>query len=644
MFTCALRGRAVAETHGALLALLVLTTALCLVVAAPAWAQEGAPLTTVPFSSERWAVAGGGATEHLERDAFAGFAYLSDVELEDAVVEVDIWMAGRRRSYPGIVFRMGAGGDYESFYIRPHRSPLYPDALQYTPVFKNVSSWQLYSGDGYTALYDVPPDEWVRVRLEFAGTQARVFLGEDVEPALVIPELQHQPGPGFIGVKGPADGTAYFADFGFREAPDLEFEPAAPTDDAPGLLMDWEISQAFKMSAVDLEVPYGEQDLGGLVWQDVTALPNGLVDVARYVQRTPGGPDCVVARTMIVAEEARVFPLAIGYSDVVSVFINGAPAFLANSAYTSRDPSFLGIVGLSDVVYLPLEAGENEIALLLAESFGGWGFLCRERGATYEAEGVEKRWTISGLLTPESVVVDDDRGALYVTNYDAYRSSDALGGQAVSKLSLDGEIVEQRWVTGLRQPTGQLLRDGSLFVVERGGLVEIDVSTGEITGRHELPESLFLNDVAGGATGPLYVSDTEGNAIYRFVDGEFELWVEGEEIGRPNALCMDGGRLIVGSTADRRLKSVDTTTGAVSTIAEFPEGIFDGIQRVGDDLLVSHWEGRLYRVSNDGTIEKILDLTGPGAHIADFAYVERDNAVAIPTFTENAVVSYSVGR
>ena len=41
------------------------------------------------------------------------------------------------------------------------------------------------------------------------------------------------------------------------------------------------------------------------------------------------------------------------------------------------NPSFLGIVGMTDVVYLPLEKGLNEIFLLVKESFGGWGFMAK---------------------------------------------------------------------------------------------------------------------------------------------------------------------------------------------------------------------------------------------------------------------------
>ena len=54
----------------------------------------------------------------------------------------------------------------------------------------------------------------------------------------------------------------------------------------------------------------------------------------------------------------------------MSLFLNGRIVYSGNSAYHSRDASFLGIVGLNDAVYLPLQSGENEILLLVTESFG----------------------------------------------------------------------------------------------------------------------------------------------------------------------------------------------------------------------------------------------------------------------------------
>jgi hypothetical protein len=72
--------------------------------------------------------------------------------------------------------------------------------------------------------------------------------------------------------------------------------------------------------------------------------------------------------------------MALGYSDEVSVFLNGRILFEGKSAYRFRDPGFLGIMDVeNDAVYLPLRKGANELVLAVSEYFGGWGFICRLR-------------------------------------------------------------------------------------------------------------------------------------------------------------------------------------------------------------------------------------------------------------------------
>lgn len=70
--------------------------------------------------------------------------------------------------------------------------------------------------------------------------------------------------------------------------------------------------------------------------------------------------------------------LMIGYSDDVSVFLNGDILYRGRSAQYFRDPAFLEIVNPeNDAVYLPLRKGRNELVLAVSELGGGWGFVCR---------------------------------------------------------------------------------------------------------------------------------------------------------------------------------------------------------------------------------------------------------------------------
>jgi hypothetical protein len=604
-------------------------------------APEAATATKVPFTSGAWVLRNAEIAPHLGRSALAGTAFLKDVAIENGVVEVDIAASGAR-SYPGILFRMRSEQENERVYLRPHRAGLYPDALQYTPTFNGIAGWQLYSGDGYTALVSLARDEWVHLKVEFSGTQARVFLGDTTRPALVIDDLERVAASGTVGVMGPHDGTAYFSDFRYRTDDHLSFEPSPPAETPPGTILQWEISPVYGLDQADLDRSPYEQGLGAIAWLPVTAEPSGLVDVARHRTPLAGGGGIVLAQTTLTADTPRRLKLQFGYSDNVSIYLNGVPLFSGESAYQLRDPSFLGIIGLNDAVYLPLRRGENDLLLAVAETFGGWGFMARDGEATFRDARVEEVWrTDAVFLTPESVAYDPQRRVLYVSNLDAAGTAGAIGGQFISEVGLDGAIHAVRWATGLSHPTGLAVRDTTLYAVERGGIALIDTRTGRITASIPLPGSRFPNDIAIGDDGAIYVSDSGRSAIYRVVGGQVELWLEGDAVGEPNGLWAGAREVVFGNSGDARLKSADPATGEVRTIARLTPGILDGLRpdRAGD-YLVSHWDGRIYRVRAAGEIEKLLDTSVSGERTADFEYVAGPSLIVVPTFDGNRLVAY----
>lgn len=598
---------------------------------------------TLDFESDRWIMANAEVVKHLERTCLMGTAYLKDVEFENGVIEVDIAVTGDR-SYPGLVFRMQSSLDYERFYIRPHRAPYYPDALQYTHVINGVASWQLCQGEGFTALAEIPENQWIHLKMEISGTQARVYFGDNDHPALVIHHLKHGKSMGTIGLMGPRDRTAYFSNFRFRSDNTLQFGPAPKNETPPGMIMEWELSQAYKANKIDIDVYPGEQVLRKIEWKRIDPEPSGLVDVCRFAQRTPGGPDIVFARTSISSEREQLKKYLFGYSDEVAVFLNGKILFAGNSAYQSRDPSFLGAVGLFDAVFLPLKKGENELLFILKETFGGWGFLCQDGTAVYVAEDLEKLWVSDkNFKIPESIVYDDTRDCFYVSNYDGYAPSNDQGKQSISKVTLDGKVANLEWASGLNNPTGMTIFDDKLFVVERQNLVEIELDSGKINKKYPVPQPVFLNDVTADVAGNLYISDSNKHVIYRFSDGVIEEWIKGGEIRNPNGLHVVGRKLMVGNNGDNCLKAIDLETKKIATIANLGPGIIDGIQSdKRGNLFVSHWEGKIYRISHEGAVEKLLDMSVPKTNAADFAYSEEKGLFVIPTFTGNQVLVFQL--
>ncbi|HLW52994.1 MAG TPA: hypothetical protein VKW06_09125 [Candidatus Angelobacter sp.] len=368
--------------------------ALALLFASACCAQ--APQTlSVPVDSPRWDLEGNAKpSEFLGRKCLmldGGGAGLKDFEMRDAVIDVDA-ATSARRGFFGIQFRI-AGNNAEEVYLRQHKSGL-PDAMQYTPILNLGRNWQIYNGPGFTGAIEIPKDVWFHMRLEVTGAQARLYV-QDMnkdKPALVINDLKSGVQKGEVPLFD-LTGATCFSNFEIRTTSEAPWErrlPAMPKD----TLVKWSLSPAFDALARNLERPLLASERDAIQWQDVEAEPPGFVVINRYrdepqirvsfqgdfskrLEPQPG-MKVVYARTSIESDREQVKRLDIGYSDEVSVFLNGKILYRGRSAQGFRDPGFLGIVNPeNDAVYLPLKKGSNELILAVSELGGGWGFICR---------------------------------------------------------------------------------------------------------------------------------------------------------------------------------------------------------------------------------------------------------------------------
>jgi hypothetical protein len=320
-----------------------------------------------------------------------GAAIVKDLEMRDGVVDVDV-ATPAARGFFGIQFRIAAdGANAEWVYLRQHKSGL-PDAMQYTPVLNTGLNWQLYSGPGFTGAVEIPRETWFHLRLEVTGAQAKLFVKDMEQPALVMPDLKSGVQKGQVAL-AVLTGATYFSNFEVRATPDAPWERRLPPL-PPGTVTKWALSPAYDALERDLERPLTPAEVAAVHWQDVEAEPPGLVAVNRYREsphprvsfandfskrlEPQPGMKVVYARTTIESDRDRVRKLYVGYSDDVSVFLNGRIHFRGRSAQNFRDPGFLGIVSPeNDAVYLPLKKGANELVLAVSELGGGWGFVCR---------------------------------------------------------------------------------------------------------------------------------------------------------------------------------------------------------------------------------------------------------------------------
>jgi hypothetical protein len=350
---------------------------------------------SIPADSPRWEMQGQAkVTEYQGRKCVlldGGAAVLKDLEMRDGVIDVDV-ATPAIRGFFGIQFRIADdGANAEWVYLRQHKSGL-PDAMQYTPILNTGLNWQIYNGPGFTGAVAIPKDVWFHLRLEVVGAQAKLYVKDMEKPALVMSDLKSGVQKGQVAL---ADliGATYFSNFEIRPTPDAPWERHLPPM-PPGTLTKWSLSPSYDALARHLERPLAPAESAAIPWQDVEAEPPGFVVLYRYREaphpnvsfqgdfskrlEPQPGMKVIYARTNITSDRDQVKKLHIGYSDDVSVFLNGTILYRGRSAQGFRDPGFLGIVNPeNDAVYLPLKKGSNELMLAVSELGGGWGFICR---------------------------------------------------------------------------------------------------------------------------------------------------------------------------------------------------------------------------------------------------------------------------
>jgi hypothetical protein len=368
--------------------------ALAFVLAPTANAQTPQRLS-VPPDSPRWDLQGEAKpAEYQGRKCLllnGGLAVLKDFAMRDAVVDVDV-ATPARFGFFGFQFRISDdGANAEELYLRQHKSGL-PDAMQYTPVLHTGRNWQIYNGPGFTGAVDIPKGVWFHLRLEVAGAQAKLYVKDLDEPALVMDDLKTGIQKGQLALF-VLTGETYYSNFQIRTTPDAPWERHLPPM-PPNTLTKWSLSPSYDALARNLEHPLSPSESAAISWQDVEAEPPGFVVIYRYRQaphpmvsfqsefstrlEPQPGMKVIYARTTIDSDREQVKKLAIGYSDDVSVFLNGQILYRGRSAQSFRDPGFMGIMSPeNDAVYVPLKKGGNELMLAISELGGGWGFICR---------------------------------------------------------------------------------------------------------------------------------------------------------------------------------------------------------------------------------------------------------------------------
>ncbi len=262
----------------------------------------------------------------------------------------------------------------------------------------------------------------------------------------------------------------------------------------------------------------------------------------------------------------------------------------------------------------------------------------------------------TGLSTPESVLYDDANDRYLVSNING-KPVDADNNGFISALSPDGQITTLKWIEGgkknvkLDAPKGMAIAKGVLYVSDITTVRMFDAKTGAPKGEVKIAGSTFLNDLAAGPDGKIYVSDsgmklgdkgfepTGTDAVYVIEKGKAKPLAKTTDLGRPNGLAITDRGVVVVTFGSGEVYRLDDK-GVKQDAAKPPKGGLDGVVVLGSDLLVSSWEGSaIYRGPLGGPFALALpDQKSP----ADIGYDTKRGRVLVPHFTEDTVEAYDL--
>ena len=351
---------------------------LCTLASAPAFAQ----VRNVSMTADQWETVLGKPEfkEHKGRPAIVfaqeGLVKVKGLTFKSGTVEFDTEPAAMGA---GLAFRMQGLQNLEFVYFRPQPNcASAPDCVQYAPFAREVLLWDMFPQ--YQAPAPLRPNEWNHVKVVISGRRMNLFLNGATSPTLAIGSLAGDTQEGDLTLVGPGA----FANF--KVSPEavegLAADPAPdPTAGDKRLVRYWQLAP-FSELPDGKEPTLADLPTASPEWRGLAAERGGLVNVTRVYGLPVKRPVRALTwlKTTISSTKSQSKKVAIGWSREIWLFVNGQPVFADKNLYqpaSARKPPD-GRLSLENGSFvLPLKAGDNEIAVALANNFYGWGLILR---------------------------------------------------------------------------------------------------------------------------------------------------------------------------------------------------------------------------------------------------------------------------
>jgi hypothetical protein len=253
---------------------------------------------------------------------------------------------------------------------------------------------------------------------------------------------------------------------------------------------------------------------------------------------------------------------------------------------------------------------------------------------------------------PEAVRYDADQDLYFVANFGSGETQAMDNNGFISLLRPDGSMMSLRFIAGgeggvtLHAPRGMTIVGDTLWVADNGAVRGFNRLTGRPVASIDMTSfgTGFLNDIAAGPGGTLYVTDTPRNRVYRILRRTATIAVDDSALNNPNGITWDdwNSRFVIVPYGGNHTLLAWSEGNSLTPFATSSGSKFDGIEVLGpNDLLVaSQADTSLHRFVS-GTGRPVIRTSG---RPADIAVDTRRMRVAVPFISLNRVEIWQLPR
>jgi hypothetical protein len=334
----------------------------------------------IPMTSDRWQTIFGKAEFKEHKGAAAvvmieeGGVAPNDLTFRNGTIEFD---ADPSAMGAGLGFRMRGLDTLEFLYFRPRENcATAPDCVQYAPFTHEVLLWDVFPQ--YQSAAPLRQHEWNHVKVVVSGRRMNVFVSGATSPTLAVGSLEGDMQEGQVALIGPGA----FANL--KITPDA-VEGLAPAAEADPTAADQRLIRHWQLAPFS-ELPDGKEPTIAELpkptagWRPLSSERGGLVNITRVYGRPAKPPmrSLTWLKTTISSAASQSKNAAIGWSREVWVFVNGQRVYADKNLYqppSARKPPDGRLSLQNGSFVLPLKAGDNEVAVAIANNFYGWGLI-----------------------------------------------------------------------------------------------------------------------------------------------------------------------------------------------------------------------------------------------------------------------------